>query len=88
MAGESYQRTRHDKIFIATNASSFVSPRLSADIDALLATAQRNDRGAILRGLQRIVPEFQTPRLIEVESEPTTIAVGQPAPVLVAHQSP
>ena len=80
-------RTRHDKIFIATNASSFVPPRLSADIDTLLATAQRNDSGAILRGLQRIVPEFQTPRLIEVEPEQPAIAVGQSVPVLVAQQS-
>ncbi|HEY3231885.1 MAG TPA: nucleoside-diphosphate sugar epimerase/dehydratase [Roseiflexaceae bacterium] len=87
VVGESYQRTRHDKIFIATNASSFVRPRLSADIDALLAVTQHNDRGAILRGLQRIVPEFKPPRLMEVEPEPPAITVGQPAPVLVARQS-
>ncbi|MBK9711906.1 MAG: polysaccharide biosynthesis protein [Kouleothrix sp.] len=68
--GESYARTRHDKIFIAANASSFVPQRLGADIESLHAAAQRNDVGAILHGLQRIIPEFQPPQLLELEPPP------------------
>ena len=68
--GESYKRTCHDKIFIATNASSFVPARLGVEIDALRAVIQRNDSDAILRSLQRIIPEFQPPQLADrVRSE-------------------
>jgi len=61
--GERYERTRHQKIFIAANASSFVP----ADLETVLATmrqaAEVNDRHAIMAGLQRLIPEFQPPEL-------------------------
>jgi FlaA1/EpsC-like NDP-sugar epimerase len=56
--GENYERTRHEKIFIAGNASSFVSDGLDAGINALTAAAERNDRQAILRCLKNLVSEF------------------------------
>ncbi len=56
--GESYERTAHAKIFLAANASSFVPPNLDESLGILEAAAQRNDREAILWGLQTLVPEF------------------------------
>ena len=60
--GESYQRTQHEKVFIASNASSFVPDGLNAAVSALAASAQRNDADAIRRGLKSLVPEFQPPK--------------------------
>ena len=57
--GEAYERTRHEKIFIAGNASSFVDANLDDSVEALLAAAQRNDRMAIIRSLQKLIPESQ-----------------------------
>jgi len=74
-----------DKIFIAANASSFVPPRLGADIEALRAAALRNDGDAILRGFQQIIPEFQPPRLLEVEHP--TPGIRQVAPALLPCRS-
>jgi hypothetical protein len=59
--GEDYQRTRHEKIFIAANASSFVPERLDEAVDALARAAYTNDRAAIMRGLKNLIPEFQPP---------------------------
>jgi FlaA1/EpsC-like NDP-sugar epimerase len=58
VTGENYERTRHEKIFIAGNASSFVPEGLDAGINALTAAAERNDREAILRCLENLVPGF------------------------------
>jgi len=57
--GETYRRTRHHKILVAENASSFVPSWLDAAIDALAAAAERNDAAALLDGMQALVPEFQ-----------------------------
>jgi len=59
IAGERYGRTRHEKIFIAGNASSLVPNGLDAAIAALAASAQRNDRAAIVQDLKALVPEFR-----------------------------
>jgi FlaA1/EpsC-like NDP-sugar epimerase len=56
--GEEYHRTRHEKIYIAGNASSLVPHDLGDAVDALEASAQRNDRLAIIRGFQGLVPEY------------------------------
>ena len=58
VAGEDYQPTRHDKIFIAGNASNFVPDDLDAGISALETAAQRSDAQAIILGLQALVPEY------------------------------
>ncbi len=67
--GETYQRTRHAKIFFASNASTHEPGDLDAAIRALLISAQRNDREAIVRGLRHLIPEFQPPdtRVLAVE---------------------
>jgi FlaA1/EpsC-like NDP-sugar epimerase len=59
ISGEMYQRTRHEKIFIAENASSFVPAALNTVIAELLRAAELNDRTAIVRGLKHLVPEYQ-----------------------------
>ncbi len=56
--GESYERTAHAKIFLAANASSFVPANLDESLGILEAAARRNDREAILWGLQTLIPEF------------------------------
>ncbi|PIE81587.1 MAG: polysaccharide biosynthesis protein [Chloroflexi bacterium] len=60
--GEKYTRTEHEKIFIAANASSFVPEDLDAGLSALKASAKRNDREGIIRGLQNLVPEYEPMR--------------------------
>jgi FlaA1/EpsC-like NDP-sugar epimerase len=60
--GESYERTAHEKIFIAANASGFVPDNLDAALGVLTAAAVRNDGQAIRRGLQALIPEYQTPQ--------------------------
>ncbi len=62
-AGEDYQRTEHQKIFIAANASSFVPDSLDASILALQQSAEDNDRDAIIRNLVHLIPEY-TPQAL------------------------
>ena len=59
--GEEYTRTRHAKIFIAANASSFVPKRLDDTVLALEQSARLNDRDGIIRSLQNLIPEYQPP---------------------------
>ena len=59
--GESYNRTRHEKIYISGNGSSFVPHDLEGCVEALEVAARRNDPEAILRVLRGLVPEYQQP---------------------------
>jgi FlaA1/EpsC-like NDP-sugar epimerase len=59
--GERYERTCHEKIFIAGNASSFVPAHLDDTIDGLRRAADLNDRDAVIRGLQNLIPEYRPP---------------------------
>lgn len=65
--GEDYQRTRHEKVFIAGNASNFVPQSLARSIDALAAAAHANDSAAIRRALRQLIPEFQPSQAADVE---------------------
>jgi len=60
IAGETYQHTFHDKIFIAQNAGQFVTDTLQGDVEELSKALQRNNSSVIKKHLQRIVPEFTT----------------------------
>ncbi len=62
--GECYERTRHEKIFIAGNASTFVPDHLDDAIDGLRRAADLNDRDAIIRGLQNLIPEYRPPETL------------------------
>jgi len=57
--GEDYERTTHDKIFIANNASRLAPDGLDLSIDQLTAIAVRGDGDAITVGLQGLIPEFR-----------------------------
>ncbi len=69
--GEEYQRTAHNKIFIAANASRFVPDDLDNAIDALVAAAERNDEQAIIVSLRNLVPAFK-PRSTVIVEKPQT----------------
>jgi FlaA1/EpsC-like NDP-sugar epimerase len=60
--GERYERTGHEKIFIAGNASSFVPADLDEAVGGLEMSAARNDAVAIIRGLQNLIPEYEPMR--------------------------
>jgi FlaA1/EpsC-like NDP-sugar epimerase len=59
---EQYERTRHEKIFIASNASSFVPGHLNSAIENLTEAVQLDDQEAILTHLQRLLPEYKRMR--------------------------
>jgi FlaA1/EpsC-like NDP-sugar epimerase len=56
---EHYERTQHEKIFIADNATHTASLHLDEGITELSEAAWSNDEQAILASLNRLVPEFQ-----------------------------
>jgi FlaA1/EpsC-like NDP-sugar epimerase len=58
---EEYARTRHEKIFIASNANRLAPGRLDEPLAALERAADLNDRDAIIRTLQNLIPEYCPP---------------------------
>jgi FlaA1/EpsC-like NDP-sugar epimerase len=60
-AGEQYERTEHQKIYIAANASTFVPQGLDESISALEQAARFDDHAAIVRSLQQLIPEYCPP---------------------------
>lgn len=63
--GESYQRTRHEKIFIAENASSLVPQNLDEHINCLITAAHAGDTLKIYSLLSNLIPEYELPPEIE-----------------------
>ncbi|MFL5732388.1 MAG: polysaccharide biosynthesis protein [Chloroflexia bacterium] len=59
IAGESYERTRHEKIFLATTASGSVPAFLDDAVMTLSMAAERNDNAAIRAGLQHLIAEYR-----------------------------
>ncbi len=56
--GENYQPTPHEKIFVASHASTFLPPRLDEQIAALEAATHRQSRDETIRCLKDLVPEY------------------------------
>ena len=81
--GEDYRRTTHAKIFIATNASSFMPADLDGGIAQLAQAAARNDADAIRRGLRALAPEFASPNG-QTAVVPPPAPAGQTAPPAAA----
>ncbi len=81
-AGEEYTRTRHAKIYVASNASQAVPEDLDTQVAALAAAAQTEDRPMLLQCLQRLVPEYAPGSALSTPSleQPPSFAAGQ-APV-------
>ena len=61
LQGEAYTRTRHEKVFIASNTNQLMPGRLDETLAALTRSADLNDRDAIIRTLQNLVPEYCPP---------------------------
>ena len=61
VGGEDYQRTAHQKIFIANHASRLAPTALDQSLDELIAAATCGDEAAIRRGLHGLIPEFRPP---------------------------
>ena len=58
--GEVYARTAHEKIFVCRNGARQVEgERLNVEVDALVASAQRDDAAEVRRLLGKLVPECQ-----------------------------
>ncbi|MDX1412684.1 MAG: nucleoside-diphosphate sugar epimerase/dehydratase [Candidatus Promineifilaceae bacterium] len=74
--GEEYQRTSHNKIFIAANASRLIPNDLDNAIDALIAAARRDDSQAIVVGLKNLVPAF-IPRSEDLSTKPPYAVVSE-----------
>lgn len=79
--GEDYQRTFHEKIFIACNASNLVPRSLDQHIHMLDLAAQRDDAAMILRALQALIPSFRRPGAPAPETPAPEIPAPQPQPV-------
>lgn len=67
--GEIYQRTVHEKIFIAHNASRFIPPHLNILVEELRKAAEQNDTARIVQLLQALVPELRRPAQESAEVE-------------------
>lgn len=77
--GEDYQRTAHEKIFIAGNASSLVPADLNTSVDALILAASNEDETAIRGQLAHLISEFQSP-VANPFARPGTETQMSPAP--------
>lgn len=66
---ETFERTTHEKIFIAANASKFVPPHLHHWVESLALAVERNDAEAILLVLQRLVPQHQLKQAFTCDSQ-------------------
>ncbi|MBL8208736.1 MAG: polysaccharide biosynthesis protein [Blastocatellia bacterium] len=60
---EQYERTRHEKIFIAGNASTLVPGHLNSVIQDMTEAVQSDDSDAVVALLQRLIPEFKRPKV-------------------------
>jgi FlaA1/EpsC-like NDP-sugar epimerase len=58
LPSETYQQTRHDKVFIARHAGNAVPADLDAQLAALKSAAGKGDTAAIVRLLRTLIPEF------------------------------
>ena len=56
--GEEYKRTRHEKIFLATNAGQLSPADLPAKLDTLYVAATQGNEKDILIAFQQLVTEF------------------------------
>jgi FlaA1/EpsC-like NDP-sugar epimerase len=82
--GEAYERTRHEKIFIAANADTLVPDQLQEHVADLTAAAERNDGEAIRRLLQALIPEFRP--LTDAPPTPANFLRVDPATHAPRHQ--
>ncbi len=56
--GESYEKTVHEKIFIARNSSETIIENLIPRIESLIRSAQTGNYTEMLQGLMNLLPEY------------------------------
>lgn len=56
--GEIYEKTLHEKILIATNASHFIPDNFDENLDNLLSRKYESSREEIISMLKKLVPEY------------------------------
>lgn len=56
--GELYEKTIHEKILIATNASNFIPDHFDYNLETLLEKRYDNDKELIVSMLKKLVPEY------------------------------
>lgn len=56
--GEQYNRTRHEKILTAENASRIVPDSIDTKVDSLCKAAEQNNSNLIVFLLEQLVPEY------------------------------
>jgi FlaA1/EpsC-like NDP-sugar epimerase len=82
IAGESYERTRHKKVFVASNAGRLLPANLDQALVALQWAVERRDEAAIVLELQRLIPEYQAGtdvgggKGVAASALPATVAAG------------
>ena len=59
IAGEDYEPTDHDKLFIARNASSIIAKNLDLKVNALVQAAANNDTNLIIFLLEQLVQGYK-----------------------------
>ncbi|MCX6040818.1 MAG: nucleoside-diphosphate sugar epimerase/dehydratase [Caldilinea sp.] len=84
LQGEEYTRTRHDKVFIASNTNLLTPGRLDEALAALDRSAGLNDRDAIIRTLQNLVPEYCPPSAELARA--SSVSLYKPTPAI--HPAP
>jgi FlaA1/EpsC-like NDP-sugar epimerase len=84
ISGEDYERTFHEKIFIACNASKLVPLALDECLHTLEVAAEREDVPQILRTLHTLIPSFTNPNLPSAPAPDDGLGreVGVPEPLI------
>lgn len=65
ISGEKYEKTRNEKVLIASNASHFIPENFDENLELLIDKRHENDRETIISLLTRLVPEFQPEDSVE-----------------------
>ena len=68
-AGQSYQRTTHDKIFVIDTAHEPLPSRLTQEVTRLENAAFNHDTAALLATLRELIPEFGAPTSVTDSDE-------------------
>jgi len=58
VGGENYEKTVHEKIFIARNSSDLVVGNLIPRIESLIKSAREDNYSEMLQGLMNLLPEY------------------------------
>jgi FlaA1/EpsC-like NDP-sugar epimerase len=81
---ETYTKTAHEKIFVASSRSINDSATLAARIQELRAAAVAGERAQIRSTFGQLIPEYQPERSLNQLVEPAAAATRRTPPVTIA----